>query len=45
MNRDYAKHSILELEDILNNIDKRAYAQRYQAVKSEYLKNSMLLNK
>ncbi len=38
MNRDYSKYSILELEDILNNIDKRAYAQRYQAAKSEYLK-------
>jgi len=38
MNPDYSKYSILELEDILNNIDKHTYADRYQAAKSEYLK-------
>ncbi|WP_157443102.1 hypothetical protein [Colwellia piezophila] len=38
MNPDYSKYTILELEDILINIDKRAYSKRYQQAKSEYNK-------
>ena len=34
---NYAAYSIEELEDVLENIDKQAFPERYQAAKNESL--------
>ena len=36
MNPDYSKYTILELEDVLDNIDRTAYPDRYERAKEEY---------
>ena len=36
---NYAVYSIEELEDVLENIDKQAFPERYQAVKNELADN------
>ncbi len=36
---NYAAYSIEELEDVLENIDKQAFPERYQAAKNELAAN------
>ncbi len=36
---NYAAYSIEELEDVLENIDKQAFPERYQAAKNELATN------
>ncbi|NKW89615.1 hypothetical protein HGG65_08320 [Alteromonadaceae bacterium A_SAG4] len=40
---NYAAYSIEELEDVLENIDKQAFPERYQAAKNELATNLVRL--